>query len=186
MKINKNKVIVTTVAVVAATTIALQANTIADNNANIEKLTKDKENISNTLEKTNETLSEKLKMIDEMKEIEENLKKKVEELEKELASIVDLELTYYTTLPEENGGYTTTAIQTELRHGVIASNYYPIGTKILIEGTVYTVEDRGSSNFDSPNRLDVLVERQQGELNEQYKKRVKAMGRKKVKGRILN
>ena len=59
------------------------------------------------------------------KSIEENnkLRERIKGLEKELAKTKNFELTYYTDLPIENGGYTTTAIQTELRHGVVASNY---------------------------------------------------------------
>ena len=132
------------------------------------------------------TIDEVNKNLDKVKQELEEVKEENDELKKELYSLVPLELTYYTSLPEENGGYTTTAIQTELRHGVIASNYYPIGTKILIEGTVYTVEDRGSSSFNSPNRLDVFVERKSGESNSEYAKRVYSMGKKKVKGKIIS
>ena len=121
------------------------------------------------------------------KSIEENnkLRERIKGLEKELAKTKNFELTYYTDLPIENGGYTTTAIQTELRHGVVASNYYPIGTKININGTTYTVEDRGGSEFNSPNRLDVLVERKSGESDSEYYRRVNNMGRKQVRGKIL-
>ena len=38
----------------------------------------------------------------------------------------------------------------------IASNKYPFGTKIMIDGHIYTVEDRGSSIVD--NCLDILVD----------------------------
>ena len=138
-----------------------------------------------SIEDMNNSIKDMNKSIEDLKNNIKSLEEDKEKLKKELANTVNLELTYYTTLPCENGGYTTTAIQTRLRHGVIASNYYPIGTKILIEGTVYTVEDRGSSNFDGPNRLDVLVERRSGEYDSEYLKRVNNMGRKKVKGRIL-
>lgn len=121
------------------------------------------------------------------KSIEENnkLRERIKGLEKELAKTKNFELTYYTDLPIENGGYTTTAIQTELRHGVVASNYYPIGTKIEINGKVFTVEDRGGSEFNSPHRLDVLIERKSGESDDDYYERVNNMGRKKVVGKLL-
>jgi 3D (Asp-Asp-Asp) domain-containing protein len=65
----------------------------------------------------------------------------------------------------------------------VASNYYPLGTKIFLEGIgEVTVRDRGGPNFNSPKRLDVLVQRKSGESNSAYTKRVWAMGRQKVKG----
>lgn len=138
------------------------------------------------------TIDEKTKQNNNMKKElhkiskeKEELQKQKEDMKKELARRVNFELTYYTDLPQENGGYTKTKYQTPLRYGVVASNHYARGTKIKIGGQVFTVEDTGSSEFNSPNRLDVLVERQPGESDDQYLNRVNNIGRTQVKGVIL-
>lgn len=115
----------------------------------------------------------------------QDIKKQSRMTTTEDSSNVDFELTFYTSLPCENGGFETTAIQTELRHGVVASNYYDIGTEIKIGDMIFTVEDRGGSEFDSPNRLDVLVERKEGESDEEYQQRVMELGRIQVEGTII-
>lgn len=97
----------------------------------------------------------------------------------------NFKFTYYTALPSENGGYTVTCNGKPLRDGIVASNYYPQGTKLYIGGRVYTVADRGSSRFNSPNRLDVFVGRQGGESNSEYFKRVNNMGTKTIEGFVL-
>ena len=69
---------------------------------------------------------------------------------------VEMELSYYTTAPDEGSGTGITASGTKATVGrTIASNKYPFGTKIMIDGHIYTVEDRGSSIVD--NCLDILV-----------------------------
>ena len=94
-------------------------------------------------------------------------------------------LSFYTDLPSENGGYTVTATGEKLRSGMVASNYYAIGTKIHLSGWgSYTVKDRGGSNFNSSNRLDVFIPRKSGESNSTYLKRVNMMGLKTVKGYV--
>ena len=97
----------------------------------------------------------------------------------------NFKFTYYTALPSENGGYTVTCNGESLRDGIVASNYYPQGTKLYIGGRVYTVADRGSSRFNSPNRLDVFVGRQGGESNGEYFRRVNNMGTKNIEGYVL-
>ena len=95
-------------------------------------------------------------------------------------------LTFYTDLPEENGGYTVTCEGKKLRAGMVASNYYKLGTKIKLDGYgTVTVSDRGSSRFDNPSRLDVLVPRKKGESSSQYLKRVNKMGKVEVKGKVI-
>ena len=98
---------------------------------------------------------------------------------------INFELTFFTTLPQHNGGWTVTSTGKKLvgLKNTVASNYYPLGTKIFLEGIgEVTVRDRGGPNFNSPKRLDVLVQRKSGESNSAYTKRVWAMGRQKVKG----
>lgn len=183
---NKKEIAILLTAAVAA---GLATTTIVNKNNKIKDLELKNKNILEENEKgikeKNEIIDELNKTLDEINKELDDIKKENDKLREELSHTVDLELTYYTTLPQENGGYTTTSIQTKLRHGVVASNYYPIGTKILIDNVVYTVEDRGSSAFDSPHRLDVLVEKNAGETNSEYLERINNMGRKKTKGKIL-
>lgn len=100
---------------------------------------------------------------------------------------VQFELTYYTNLPSENGGYTVTCQGKPLKGNIVANNAIPQGTNIFLgnHGTV-KVNDRGAESiFDVENRLDVLVERLAGETDEQYLDRVNNKGRDIVEGYIL-
>ncbi|MGL6184721.1 MAG: 3D domain-containing protein [Clostridium chrysemydis] len=97
---------------------------------------------------------------------------------------VNFTLSFYSTDPSENGGYTVTCTGEPLQYGMVASNVYPLGTKIYLEGYgLFTVADRGGNHFDNYNRLDVLIpplyEGEQG-----YKRRVNNMGKPKVKGYV--
>ena len=64
--------------------------------------------------------------------------------------------------------------------GMVASNYYPIGTKFSYNGQIYTVMDRGGKGLNGPNNLDVYVPRKAGESDSQYRKRLYQYGRKTV------
>ena len=64
------------------------------------------------------------------------------------------------------------------------------GTKIMIEGNEYVVEDRGSSKYikvnnDGSIRLDVYLPRLDGESDSAYYKRIQSKGVKKVRGYII-
>lgn len=105
-------------------------------------------------------------------------------------NIVDYEITtfkntYYTSLPSENGGYTVTCNGEPLEGDIVANNTLPQGTKLFFNDKVYTVADRGSSRFDNPDRLDVLIERNYGESDYEYLKRVNNKGVDYVEGLIL-
>lgn len=94
-------------------------------------------------------------------------------------------LSFYTNLPSENGGYTITASGKSLRFGMVASNFYSLGTEIYLNGYgTMTVEDRGGSNFNNSYRLDVFIPRRSGESNSEYLRRVNNMGMPKVKGYV--
>ena len=98
---------------------------------------------------------------------------------------VDFILTFYTSLPCENGGHTTTAWGEPLTYGVVASNVYSKGTTIYLEGYgQFVVADRGGSNFDNYNRLDVFIPKEEGESESQYYERVNALGVVKTKGYV--
>lgn len=99
---------------------------------------------------------------------------------------VDFELTYYTNLPSENGGYTVTCTGEPLSGDIVANNVIPQGTNIILDDRVVKVADRGAESiFSVENRLDVLAHRNSGESDEAYLERVNNMGRVDVKGYIL-
>ena len=102
---------------------------------------------------------------------------------------VTFELTFYTSLPSENGNYAHMANgeRVDTATNAIASNYYKLGTQINLTGYGnYIVKDRGGSSFNSSTRLDVLITRKSGESDSQYKTRVRNMGRVKVVGYVFN
>lgn len=93
--------------------------------------------------------------------------------------------TFYTDLPSENGGWTTTALGTPLRYGVLSSNYWPLRSQVILPGWgEFTVEDRGGSAFDSKTRMDMLIPRNTGESDYQYQSRIRAMGVQSITGYI--
>ena len=97
----------------------------------------------------------------------------------------DFTLTFYTCLPSENSGYTTTAWGEVPTYGMVASNVYERGTQIYLEGYGdFVVADRGGSNFDSYNRLDIFIPRLDGESDYEYSQRVYSMGIVTVRGYI--
>ena len=101
---------------------------------------------------------------------------------------ISFKLSFYTCLPSENGGYSVTAKGESLigLKNTVASNYYPLGTKIYLEGFgTMRVADRGGSNFNSSTRLDVLIQRKEGESNTAYLQRVNNMGVPTVEGYIV-
>ena len=93
--------------------------------------------------------------------------------------------TAYSSLPEENGGYTVTCNGEPLVGNIVANNTLPQGTRIYMDGIIYTVADRGSSRFNNPNRLDVLVQRLPGEDIDSYRQRVSDYGVKHIQGYII-
>jgi 3D (Asp-Asp-Asp) domain-containing protein len=107
---------------------------------------------------------------------------------------VEFTLSFYSILKAENGNWTVTCQGTPLKglEYAVASNVYPLGTKIYLEGLneTVTVLDKGGKDFNSYYRLDVLVQRErkdngQWESDKEYLRRVNEMGRVKVKGWIL-
>ena len=100
-------------------------------------------------------------------------------------TLMEFKCTYYTSLPSENGGYTVTCEGKPLEGNIVANNTLPLGTKILLNDKVYTVKDRGSSRFGKITRLDVLVERNQGESDEEYLNRVNNLGVEYIEGYII-
>lgn len=95
-------------------------------------------------------------------------------------------LSFYSSLPSMNGGYTGTASGAPLEYGVVASNVYPFYTRIYLEGWgIMTVLDRGGSHFDSSDRLDIFIPRKAGESDSAYISRLMALGRQTAQGYII-
>lgn len=98
----------------------------------------------------------------------------------------NITITFYGDTYEQNGGYPNiTCTGEKLKEGMVASNVYPLGTKIEWEGRVYTVADRGGSDFNSFNRLDVFLPRRNGENDKDYIKRIYDNGKRTVKATVL-
>lgn len=99
---------------------------------------------------------------------------------------VDFELTYYTNLPSENGGYTVTCTGKPLSGDIVANNIIPQQSKIVLGDRLVTVADKGAESiFSVEDRLDVLAPRLNGESDESYLNRVNNLGRVEIKGYIL-
>ena len=67
--------------------------------------------------------------------------------------------TAYTPRPEETDSTPwLTAAGTKTREGVIAANWLPFGTKVKIDGKIYTVEDRMNSRYTAafPAHIDIV------------------------------
>lgn len=131
---------------------------------------------------------EKHKLELEKKKAEEN--KQLEEQKKNKPQWQEFELTFYSSLPEENNGIGTKSVTCtggKLYDGLVASNYYKLNTQIQLEGWgTVTVGDRGSNKyFNNDYRLDVYIPKEHGESDSHYFSRVNKMGRIKVKGTIL-
>ena len=149
-------------------------------NENYCKLKKEFETKQNIINRVNERFDK----IEERHRQEE--KKRLEEEEKNKYDI-DLVFSYYTDLSEENGGYTgITCTGEPLKYGHIASNVWELGTKFETQdGQIFTVADKGGSHFNSYNRVDCFIPRNNGESDYQYYKRVNNMGHKTITVKLI-
>ena len=88
------------------------------------------------------------------RQIEEQRAKEEEERRK--TRYMDVEITFYTAAADEGSGTGITASGTYATAGrTVAMNGVPFGTRVIIDGEEYVVEDRG--NLGS-NVIDVFVE----------------------------
>ena len=159
-----------------------------------EQLT-DTEEVKLDLNLTNSTkdylenaLDKELKLLKEKKQEKERLERLEEERlrqSEESASYIDFELTFYTFKECVGGRKAKTCHGDTPYQGIVASNVYPQGTIIHLEnwGEVL-VWDRGGSNFNNSNRLDVFLEPLQGESLEDCSKRAFELGHIFTKGYI--
>ncbi|MBI2055213.1 MAG: 3D domain-containing protein [Candidatus Sungbacteria bacterium] len=79
-------------------------------------------------------------------------------MDQPFAQVRKVKVTAYTSSPDETDDTpSVTASGTNTRHGVIAANFLPFGTKVRIPNlfgdTVFTVEDRMARRFQ--DRLDI-------------------------------
>lgn len=99
---------------------------------------------------------------------------------------IEFKVTAYSSLPEENGGYTITCNGEPLEGNILANNTIPQGTKVILDGVEYEIADRGSSRFNKRNRVDMLIEKLPNESVDEYRKRVSDFGVQYIKGYIIN
>lgn len=109
---------------------------------------------------------------------------------------VEIEATFYTSLPEENGGAKYAGINAlggKLHTGSLAvPKEIPLGTEFIIDGlpsavgtNTFQADDRGGAIKMKGDtvRVDVFVARLSGESDSQYRKRVNDLGRVVTTGR---
>lgn len=109
----------------------------------------------------------------------------IEKQAKENKTYIDFELTFYTFLECKDKWNAVTCHGDKPYQGIVASNVYPQGTIIHLEGWgEVIVWDRGGKNFNSPNRLDVFIDTLPNESEEHYKARAFELGRIFTKGYI--
>lgn len=87
--------------------------------------------------------------IEEKNEIINNMQQEIDSMPK-VSSVHTMEATYYTHTgnPCANGNMPTAGY-------TCASNYFPLGTKLRIDGNIYAVEDTGGMCWDV---IDIFVD----------------------------
>jgi 3D (Asp-Asp-Asp) domain-containing protein len=96
-------------------------------------------------------------------------------------------LTFYSSMNSENGFGNKTCQNKPLSRGGVANNVIPQNTQIYLEGYGQViVNDKGSNkHFAVDTRLDVYIEREDGESDREYSRRISKLGVQKVKGYII-
>ena len=150
----------------------------------IDKLTGElevsvKENVE--LEEQNRELTNKVSSLEKQLDAKEYPTQSISRGVSSRRTPVNITMTFYGDFAHENGGYAgIDANGNKLVAGTVASNYYSQGTQFEFNGQIFTVRDRGGSNFNNPNRLDVFVPRLENESDSDYAKRIRNYGVKKV------
>ena len=197
---NKNIPIALTLTGVLTVGTAWYVNDIKNDlhtaNSQVEKLKTDNLKHKEVIDKLTGELEVSIKESAELKTSNNELTKRVESLKKQLekkefptqststrsmGTPVKMTMTFYGDFAHENGGYAGIDCNgNKLVAGTVASNYYPQGTQFEFNGQTFTVRDRGSSSFNSANRLDVFVPRLKNESDSSYSKRIREYGRRTV------
>lgn len=168
----------------------------------VEQTQKLNDNLSKEIEEQKQELSKRDGTLEEYRRYMDEQDKKIESLEKikkthkecptsEVVASrgvsrsggtpINMTMTFYGDFAHENGGYAGIDAQgKKLVAGTVASNVYSFGTTFSLNGQVFSVSDRGGSNFNSYNRLDVFVPRNKGESDAAYANRISHYGVKKV------
>lgn len=123
----------------------------------------------------------------ELENIELNKNKEIEK--KNEPQWKEFILTFYTSLESENSSAGAVTCENKpLMQGGVANNVIPQNTKIYLAGYGQViVNDKGSDKyFGVDNRLDVFIERESGENDRQYAKRVNSYGIQRVQGYVSN
>lgn len=165
-------------------------------NTQIEKLKRDNSKHEEVIDQLTGELKVSMEKNRELKTSNDELEKRVESLKEQLnrkefptqsintrvmGTPVKMTMTFYGDFAHENGGYAGIDCNgNKLVAGTVASNYYPQGTQFEFNGQIFTVRDRGSSSFNSANRLDVFVPRIKNESDSSYSKRIREYGRRTV------
>ena len=196
------RIIIPTAVILGLTTFAINKYKDYQNEQLIDRIRKSEYNPQTMLEVKLEEIRQKKEMdrkiqeqIDKIAEYkrsdEYKLREETRHWREELGISIDeikpvtFKTTAYSSLLEENGGFDTTCNGEPLEGNIVANNTLPQGTKIYLDGEIYTVNDRGSSRFDNPNRIDMLIERNPGETDVAYKKRVSDFGVQYIEGYII-
>ena len=117
--------------------------------------------------------------------------KKRKEEEEKLNHRRNFIVTYYGATYNECGNnhfITASGVSVEEGHIAVPRNI-PFGSKIILEGKEYIATDTGNPKYicelsDGTLRVDVFIERQYGENDYQYEKRVNNMGAKRIVGEL--
>ena len=180
--------------IITTTLLLTPTNTVAYANNTVEKVTFNKINNDNTptiydenYYKLKEEFTTKQNIINRVNERFDKIEEKKRKEEEESYNI-ELIFSFYTSLSSENGGNEgITCTGSKLKYGDLASNVWGLGTQFKTQdGQIFTVADKGGSHFNSYNRVDCFIPRNNGESNSQYKNRVLNMGRKTIKVRKIN
>ena len=131
-------------------------------------------------------VNKRIDKIEERKKEEENIEQK-----KRNGCKRNFIVTYYGKTYNECGNTSfITASGIPVQEGHIAvPRSIPFGSKIILEGVEYIATDTGNPKYicelsDGTLRVDVFIERQFGESDYQYEKRVNNMGVKKITGEL--
>ncbi|MCC0764739.1 hypothetical protein IR151_17230 [Clostridioides sp. ES-S-0006-03] len=178
--------IIVTGALIVGSTITIFANTEEINTSNINKNV-----ILDTTKNIDLMYKYEWEQCKNSKEYKLEIKKM--NLEKELNIKIEKliptiwEVSYYTSLNCENSKHgAVTATGEKLQYGFVANNHLKFGTKILVDGNLKVVKDRGSNKyFGNSNAIDVFVPRLNKESDSKYYKRVNNMGRHYKEGYII-
>ena len=128
---------------------------------------------------------------DKIEEQHRQKEKKRKEEEEKLNYRRNFIVTYYgATYNECGNNHFITASGVPVEEGHIAvPRSIPFGSKIILEGKEYIATDTGNPKYicelsDGTLRVDIFIERQYGENDYQYEKRVNNMGVKKIVGEL--